>query len=78
MLKKHKIRSKIKPGDSKSLWKAVNESKDIGTNSLPILMTLAGSCIHEHERSDHFAKIFENKTLKIRSVQFFFFAHKFF
>ena len=63
--KRNNIRRKIVPGNSKSLWKAVNEAYDNGASTLPDCMTLDGKVIGEHERSDCFANFFENKVKQI-------------
>ena len=63
--KRNNIRRKIVPGNSKSLWKAVNEAYDNGASTLPDCMTLDGKVIGEHERSDCFVNFFENKVKQI-------------
>ena len=47
-LKKKAIRQKIIPGNSKSLWNAVNMSKDIVSNCMPFHMTIANKPVDEH------------------------------
>ena len=63
--KRNKIRNKIIPGSSKSLWNAVNSAHDTGTNSLPDCMKLGGVQVEGHERSEVFARFFENKVKEI-------------
>ena len=50
--KRNKIRRNLRPGDSKSLWQAVNAAKDIGTSSLPQSMTFNNQAINVALRSD--------------------------
>ena len=40
--KQQNIRKQIKPGNTKSLWNAVNASKDIGSAPLPNVMSFGG------------------------------------
>ena len=63
--KRLNVRKNLIPGNSKSLWNAVNTAKDIGTLTLPCLMTLGIVKIKEHERSDYFASFFEDKVKTI-------------
>ena len=58
--KRSKIRKNLIPGNSKSLWKAVSAAIDVGSVTLPHTMTLGNIKITEHERSDCFAKFFED------------------
>ena len=46
--KRNSIRRKIVPGNSKSLWKAVNIANDNGVCTLPDCMTLEGRAVSEH------------------------------
>ena len=63
--KRNNVRHKIIPGNCKSLWNAVNAAYDNGTTSLPECMTLGGVGVDVHERSDCFAKHFEQKVKTI-------------
>ena len=63
--KRNNVRRKIVPGNSKSLWSAVNAAHDNGSSTLPDCMTLEGRAVCEHERSDCFANFFENKVKQI-------------
>ena len=45
--KRMTVRKKFKPGNSKSLWDAVNTAKDIGTSTLPCSMTFGNVKIEE-------------------------------
>ena len=63
--KRNNVRHKIIPGNCKSLWNAVNTAYDNGTTSLPECMTLGGVGVDVHERSDCFAKHFEQKVKTI-------------
>ena len=53
------------PGNSKSLWNAVNASKDIGASLLPGCMTLDGVKVNEDKRSSCFASYFVRKIKSI-------------
>ena len=48
--KRINIRRKIVPGNSKSLWKAVNEAYDNGASTLPDCMTLDGKVLISKEK----------------------------
>ena len=63
--KRNNIRCTIIPGNSKSLWNAVNSAHDNGTSSLPDYTTLGVSLLGVHERSECFASYFEQKVKKI-------------
>ena len=60
--KRDDVRRQIIPGNSKSLWNAVNMSKDNAIYPLPNLMTLGGVPVSEQERSGCFASFFEEKS----------------
>ena len=60
-----KVRKLIKPGNSQSLWKAVNTAKDINPDSLPKSMYENGVLINQYDCADIFASFFDNK---IRSI----------
>ena len=64
-IKSKNIRRKILPGNTKSLWKAVNVALDNNNDSIPKCMTLDGMPIGEHERSESFATFFESKVKTI-------------
>ena len=57
--KKQNIRKQIKLGNTKSLWNAVNASKDNGSTALPNVMPLDGDVVSGNERSQCFADFFE-------------------
>lgn len=61
--KRKNVRRGIIPGNSKSLWTAVNIAKDINTHSIPSNMTLAGSEIQTKDQPEAFANFFLNKIL---------------
>ena len=60
--KRTNVRRNLRPGDSKSLWNAVNVAKDIGTSSLPQSMTFENCSISCSSRSDCFADFFLKKV----------------
>ena len=60
--KRLNVRKNLKPGNTKSLWKAVNTAKDIGSSPIPCSMTFGDAVVREHERSDYFASFFEEKV----------------
>ena len=61
MNKRNRVRKGIIPGNSKSLWKAVNIAKDVNSNEIPSKMYRDWIEINEEERSESFADFFENK-----------------
>ena len=63
--KRSNVRKNLKPGNSKSLWKAVNMAKDIGSSSIPCKLTLGHITIREHGRSEYFASFSEDKVESI-------------
>ena len=65
--KRTNVRRNLRPGDSKSLWNAVNVAKDIGTNALPQSMTFENCSILCLSRSDYFADFFLKKVESITS-----------
>ena len=66
--KRKTIRRNLRPGDSKSLWQAVNAAKDIGTSALPQSMTFNNQAIHATLRSDCFANHFLEKINSITNA----------
>ena len=68
--KQQKIRKQIKPGNTKSLWNAVNASKDIGHSSLLNVMSLDGKVVSGKERSQCFADFFEQKVRNMLNEPF--------
>ena len=54
--KQQNIRKQITPGNTKSLWNAVNASKDLGhlLTTLPNVMTLDGIFVSGNERNQCF------------------------
>ena len=65
-LRKKKIRSKIKPNDSKSLWQAVNLSMNIVSESLPEKIYCDDEeADDDQKKADLFCKFFNEKTNNI-------------
>ena len=60
--KTKKIRRGILPGNSKSLWKAVNIAKNINCSQLPDNFHQNGIEIHASILADTFAEFFDNKV----------------
>ena len=63
--KKKKVRQGIIPGNSKSLWSAVNIAKDINIVSLPNVMFLGGVEVKQNNLPETFAKYFYDKVNNI-------------
>ena len=68
----HKIKSKnvrkgIMPGNSKSLWDAVNKAKDINTNPMPDVLFENNVKLKLTEHATAFADFFSNKVKSIIS-----------
>ena len=59
--KKRKVRQRIVPGNSRSLWRAVKHAKDMNSNDLPSVMLSGGVVIKTEDLADAFANIFETK-----------------
>ena len=59
--KRNYVRKDILPGNSRSLWSAVNISKDIGQNEIPNNMYFNDKKIPEKEVANCFAAYFEEK-----------------
>ena len=55
----------ILPGNSKSLWDAVNVAHDYGIDSLPNIMSLDGRRVQGYERSESFATFFDCKVKQV-------------
>ena len=55
----------IVPGNSKSVWNAVNLAKDINPNKIPPQMTHEGTLIVNSDLSDAFADFFDMKVKNI-------------
>ena len=62
--KQNSVRKNIIPGNSKSLWSAVNISKDIGSNDIPNNFYYNDKRIPEKEVANCFAAYFEEKVEK--------------
>ena len=62
---KNKIRDKIKPGNSKSLWDAVKIAKNTNIPPLPQSMTLNDVTIDSANLPDAFANYFKEKVSNI-------------
>ena len=59
--KRKNVRKNLIPGNSKSLWKAVNTARDTGVTSIPCNLTYGNITVGEHERSDYFASFLKRK-----------------
>ena len=64
-LKRNSIRRSLVPGNSKSLWNAVNLAKDINPNVIPENMSDNGISIDPSGLSDAFAEFFDKKVKSI-------------
>ena len=64
-IKRNSVRRSLVPGNSKSLWNAVNLAKDINPNTIPHNMSDNGSNIDPNNLSDAFAQFFDNKVKSI-------------
>ena len=65
-MKRNKVRSRIKPGDSKTLWQAVNISMNNLNGSLPETVEwLDKKAEDDQEKADLFCEFFNDKTCKI-------------
>ena len=53
------------PGNSKSLWSAVNVSKDNGSDEIPCNMYINDKKVPENDIANYFATYFEGKVDKI-------------
>ena len=63
--KRKNVRRGILPGNSKSLWKAVNIAKDTNTDDLPPKMFLNNVYITNEQLPDVFAEFFDSKIENI-------------
>ena len=63
--KRTKVRKGIIPGNTRSLWKAVNLAKDINTSPIPDILHLNGNPIPMRDISDVFAGYFDSKIQSI-------------
>ena len=63
--KRNAVRKNILPGNSRSLWSAVNMSKDIGPDEIPSNMYYSEKRIPDGEVANCFAAFFEEKVDKI-------------
>ena len=63
--KRNEVRKNILPGNSRSLWSAVNMAKDIGSNEIPSNMYYSDKRIPDGEVANCFAAFFEEKVKKI-------------
>ena len=61
------MRKGIIPGNSKSLWRAINIAKDLNNEDIPVSMFERGILIPNEELADHFADHFERKIAGITS-----------
>ena len=56
------MRRCLVPGNSKSLWNAVNLAKDINPTEIPVNMTDNSNSINPNDLSDAFAQFFDSKV----------------
>ena len=63
--KAKKVRNVIKPGNSKSLWSAVNLAKDTNHRGLPVSMRENGHEIPELNLPERFAEYFDSKIKNV-------------
>ena len=63
--KRNAVRKGIMPGNSRSLWSAVNTAKDVGSNEIPSNMYYNEIRIPECEVANCFAAFFVDKVDKI-------------
>ena len=61
------IQSKIIPGNSHSLWKAVKIAKNQSNNLIPKNLILNGVPVPENQHADAFAKFFHKKVCNIKN-----------
>ena len=59
--KRRKVRQRLVPGNSKSLWKAVYNAKDMDSGELPTTMFHEGNEISDEDLPDVFADLFKSK-----------------
>ena len=64
-IKRSNVRRCLIPGNSKSLWNAVNLAKDLNPSSIPSNMNLGGLEIKENDLSDAFVEFFDIKVKNI-------------
>ena len=60
--KRKRVRKRIVPGNSGSLWKAVNIAKDVGVCGIPDRLHLRGVPVGDGLIPDTFADFFESKV----------------
>ena len=66
--KRTNVSRNLRPGNSKSLWNAVNAAKDIGASSLPQSMKFENNSVPCSSRSDCFAGFFLEKIDSITNA----------
>ena len=62
------VRNCIKPGNSKTLWDAVNKAKDCNINSIPETLFLNDQKISDPDRASTFANFFSDKVKLITNT----------
>ena len=55
----------MSPGNSKSLWTAINLAKDAGTPEIPNYMCFESVPVSENDVADCFADFFDSKVKKL-------------
>jgi hypothetical protein len=64
-IKSNSVRKGILPGNSKSLWDAVNKAKDTNTNPMPDVLFENNQKLNKIEHATAFANFFSNKVNSI-------------
>ena len=59
--KKQNKRRNIRPGNGKSLWRAVSEAKDLNEEDIPDKMFKNGVRVETEDLEEAFAELFESK-----------------
>ena len=67
MNKRKRVKQGIKPGNSKSHWRAVTVAKDQNNDEMPVSMFKDGVQLNNNELSDHFANYFGEKINTLTS-----------
>ena len=59
--KRKKVRRGIVPGNSKSLWRAVDHAKDMNSNELPSVLVKGDDVVKSEDLAEMFAEMFKQK-----------------
>ena len=63
--RKQQIRRKLKPGNSKTTWDAVNIARDNETSQIPKKMHLQDEIINKEDQPESFANFFKTKIINL-------------